>query len=146
MKYNVGRNFYIFPFYISLSVCLILSLFLWAKNFILNSHSMLYTVFSMLIATAFTVMPYSMLILCTHNKISGNDELYGIFWFLLALLSAKLSLAHIRYSGLSIMILWTTVAMLIYFFYQDKKSIHSIHSIRHLHQINHWLYSSLTLR
>ena len=64
-----------------------------------------YTVYPMLIVTAFTALPYSMLILCTHNKISGNDELYGIFWFLLALLSAKLSLAHISYSGLSIMII-----------------------------------------
>ena len=137
---KLEENFYISSFlYISLPVCLILSLFLWAKNFISNCHSMLYTVYTM-----FIVMPYFMLILCTHNKISGNDELYSIF--LLAVLSAKLSLAHIRYSGLSIMILWTTVAMLIYFFYQDKKSLHSIHSIRHWHQINHWLYSSLTLR
>src|SRR5690606_20695863 len=71
--------------YISLPVCLILSLFLWAKNFISNCHSMLYTVFSM-----FIVMPYSMLIYTSEIKYLATIGYMSFFWFWLAVLNCQI--------------------------------------------------------
>lgn len=66
---------------------------------------MLYTVYLMLIATAFTVMPYSMLIYASKIKYLATMSYMAFFLVLLALLSAKFSLVQISYSGLSVMIL-----------------------------------------
>ena len=125
---KLGKNFYIFPFLdISLLVWLILSLFLWAKNFISNSHSMLYTFFSM-----FILMPYSMLILCTHNKISGNDDLYGIFLVLVS--SFKLPNFHLHTSVIVPCLSWSYEPLLPCWFISFIKveNLKSIHSIYHL--------------
>jgi len=107
--------------YIPLLVWIILSLFLSAKTFIADTNSTLYTVYLIVSLSAFTTIPYCMLIYAPKHKYLATMSYMVIFWFLLTLISSKFSLAQISYSGVYVMIIWTTVAMLIYFFYQDKK-------------------------